>query len=257
MKKILLTSIILFFLVFEGVAQNTDSLINLGKELLDKGSVYFDESYLIEAEQKFQEVLIQDDYNYIAQYFLAYTYYRLAVFYLINRDDEQFKNYIKLSETELGTILDSSNTNAEALSLLASDYGEEIRANNNLAAKLAPKALLLISKALKNDPDNPRVQLLAGKLILTLPEKFGGNKVKSLVHLKKSVKLFEENQDADDLLGWGYIFALSWLGINYAELNDYVSAVSVYNKALEVEPDFAWINNILLPDAQKKLNTDD
>jgi tetratricopeptide (TPR) repeat protein len=256
-KKLIITIIILLYFANYAAAQNIDSLLNLGKQLLDKGSTYFDEGSLIEAEQKFQQILDLSSESYLAQYFLAYTDYRLAVYYRETKDAEQFNNYISLSENELEAILDSNDTNSEVLSLLASAYGEQIKANSDSAKHLAPKALLLISKALNLDPDNPRVHLLAGKLFLNLPEKYGGDKQKSLEYLRKSVQLFEANQDADDELEWGYIFALTWLGKNYMELNDYSAAVDIYNKALEVSPDFLWIKNILLPEAADKLNSND
>ena len=257
MGKFFFIAAVLLFIANEAMAQNSDSLFNLGKDLLNNGSVYFDETTLIEAEQKFQEASDSDSDVYIVQYYLAYTDYRLAVYYLITKDEAQFNNYIAMTENELQAILDSNETNSEVLSLLASSYGEQIVANGDSAKVIAPKALLIISKAIDVDPDNPRVQLLAGKLILTLPEKYGGDKEKSLIHLKRSVELFETNQDSNDDIDWGYIFALAWLGKNYVELNDYSSAIDIYNKALEVEPDFIWIKNVLLPEASNKLNGDD
>lgn len=257
MRSILIIAVLFFCSTIFNKAQTPGDLIKQGKELLNKGSIYIDVGYLVEAEQHFQEALVLDEENYFAQYFLAYSDYRLAIYYMQNEDDEQFKNYIKLSKAELKTILDSDDKDPEALALLASDYGEEIREDSSLAPQLAPKALAMISEVIEIAPDNPRVQLLAGKLILTLPEKYGGNKVKALVHLQKSVNLFEANREADDPIGWGYIFALTWLGINYTELNDYATAAKIYNKALEVEPDFLWINNVLLPDVENKLNTPD
>ena len=235
-------------------SQNTDSLMKSGRELLETGSTYFDQVSLIQAEEKFQEVLDIDGSNYLAQYLLAYTDYRLAVYYLIDKDIEHFNNYISICENELNSLLDSNDTDVEALSLLSSAYGEQIRQKPETAEALAPKALELMKEADKIDPENPRVQFLTGKLLLTLPKKFGGDKNKSIIHLQKAIKLFEEGNEADDEIGWGYIFALTWLGINYSEINDYQSAIDTYNKALEVDPDFVWINNTLLPGVSAKLN---
>ena len=223
MRSILIITVLIFCSTIVIKAQIPDVLIEQGKELLNKGTNYSDVGYLIEAEQHFQQALDLDNTNFFAQYFLAYTDYRLAIYYMQTKDDEQFKNYIQLSIEELKTILDSDDKDPEALALLASDYGEKIREDSSLAPQLAPKALSLISQVIEIAPDNPRVQLLAGKLILTLPEKYGGNKVKALVHLQKSVNLFQANREADDPIGWGYIFALTWLGINYTELNDYTT----------------------------------
>ena len=235
-------------------SQNTDSLMKSGRELLETGSTYFDQVSLIQAEEKFQEILDIDGSSYLAQYLLAYTDYRLAVYYLEDKDIEHFNNYISICEDELYSLLDSNDTDVEALSLLSSAYGEQIRQKPETAEALAPKALELMKEADKIDPENPRVQFLTGKLLLTLPKKFGGDKNKSLIHLQKAIKLFEEGNEADDEIGWGYIFALTWLGINYSEINDYQSAIDTYNKALEVDPDFVWINNTLLPGVSAKLN---
>ena len=254
MKKFTLLISIIICLTGSGKSQNTDSLMNTGRELLETGSTYFDQVSLIQAEEKFQEVLNIDGSNYLAQYLLAYTDYRLAVYYLEDKDVEHFNNYISSCESKLIAILDSNETDSEALSLLSSAYGEQIRQKPDVAKALAPKAMELMTAAIENDPDNPRVHFLTGKLLLTLPQKYGGDKYKSLFHLQKAVKLFEEGNEADDDIGWGYIFALTWLGINYRDLNEYQSAADTFNKALEVDPDFVWINNTLLPEVSAKLN---
>ncbi len=254
MKNFLQLILIIICLTNPGKSQNTDSLIKSARDLLETGSTYFDQISLIQAEEKFQELLGIDGSNYLAQYLLAYTDYRLAVYYLEDKDIEHFNDYISTCENELNSLLDSNGTDVEALSLLSSAYGEQIRQKPETADALAPKALELMKEANKIDPENPRVQFLTGKLLLTLPKKFGGDKNKSPIHLQKAIKLFEEGNEADDEIGWGYIFALTWLGINYSALKDYNSAINTFNKALEVDPDFVWINNTLLPGVSAKLN---
>ena len=56
-------------------------------------------------------------------------------------------------------------------------------------------------------------------------------------------------------IDWGYLDALAWLGIAHSSLGDFESAITAYNKALEVEPDFAWIKYELLPKAEEKLTS--
>ena len=248
--------IIIFFLILAtiDIAQTSEELMMEGKQLVDKGVISSDLSYLSEARERFETVLTDDSENYLANYFLAYTDYRLAAYSLQNNEKEQFENFIGYSIQELNELLESNDNNSEVIALLASAYAFQISAKPDLGSEFGPIAFYLIFKAYDIDPHNPRVMLLSGLSYFNIPKDYGGSKLKALDDFIKSVKLFESATDEDDDIAWGYTDALAWLGIAYSEQNDYESAVEVYNKALEVAPDFLWVKNILLPAAENKLN---
>jgi len=60
---------------------------------------------------------------------------------------------------------------------------------------------------------------------------------------------------SDSKINWGYLDALAWLGKTYARLDDFESAISTYNKALQIEPEFSWVKNGLLPAVEEKLTS--
>jgi len=248
--------LIIFSLIFAtiGITQTSEELIMEGKQLVDKGIVSSDLSYLNEGRERFETVLTDDSENYLANYFLAYANYRLAIYSLQNNEKEQFENFIGYSIEELNKLLESNDNNSEVFALLASAYAFQISAKPDLGSEFGPIAFYLIFKAYDIDPHNPRVMLLSGLSYFNIPKDYGGSKLKALDDFIKSVKLFENATDEDDDIAWGYTDALAWLGIAYSEQNDYESAVEVYNKALEVAPDFLWVKNILLPAAENKLN---
>ena len=254
MNKIFL--MVIFFLIFAaiGVTQTNEELIIEGKELIDKGVINSDLTYLNEGRERFESVLTDDSENFLANYFLAYSNYRLAEYSLENNEKEQFENFINYSIEELNKLLEKNDNNAELLALLASAYAFQISVKSDLGSEFGPITFYLVFKAYDIDPHNPRVMLLSGLSYFNIPKNFGGSKLKSLDYFKKSVELFESATDEDDDIGWGYIDALAWLGITYSEQSDYESAVDVYNKALEVAPDFLRIKDILLPAAENKLN---
>ena len=97
MNKIFL--MVIFFLIFAaiGVTQTNEELIIEGKELIDKGVINSDLTYLNEGRERFESVLTDDSENFLANYFLAYSNYRLAEYSLENNEKEQFENFINYS----------------------------------------------------------------------------------------------------------------------------------------------------------------
>lgn len=255
MKK---TIILILLFVLAGIsikyAQSVDALIEKGKEILHSGNVHFDQSEMLKARGMFERVSFADNDNFFSHYYLAYADYRLAVYYMQQKDNVQFKNYIESATEELKSLLEENENNAEVISLLGTIYGIQVSLDPALGPSLGSQNVALTSQALGINPDNPRVLLQAGISKLNTPEFFGGSKTKALEYFKKSVKAFETSGESITNIEWGYLDTLAWLGTTYTQLNDYTSAIETYNKALEIAPNFSWVKNNLLPTAEDKLN---
>lgn len=257
MKKRFITLIIFISIATSSYAQPYDELMTKGKEYVHQGTFFFDLSYLINARGLFERALNIDTENFFAQYFLAYTDYRLAIYYMKTKDNVQFKNYVESATKELKNLLKGNENNAEIISLLGTVYGIQVSRDPSLGPTLGSQNVALISQALEIAPDNPRVLLQAGISKLNTPEFYGGSKTKALEYFKKSVKAFEASGESIANVGWGYLDALAWLGITYTQLNDYASAIQTYKKALGIEPEYAWVKKELLPSVQDKLDSED
>jgi tetratricopeptide (TPR) repeat protein len=254
MKK---TILLILLFVFGGIsikyAQQAEELIDEGKKLLKKADVYFDDDMYLKARGLFERASFADNENFFADYYLAYTDYRLAVYYMQTKDNIQFENYIESATKELKSLLEKDENNAEVISLLGTVYGIQVSRDPSLGPSLGSQNVALTSQALGIEPNNPRVLLQIGISKLNTPEFFGGSKTKALEYFKKSVKAFETSGESITNIEWGYLDALAWLGITYDQLKDYNSAIETFNKALEIEPNFSWVKNNLLPSAQEKL----
>jgi len=255
MKKILFPIVLVLSIALPNYPQSVNELFQEGKKLVHEGTVTFNDYNLIQARGLFERAFDVDDESYLAQYYLAYTDYRLAIYYMQNKNISQFKNYNESAANELKSLLDKDSNNAEVISLLASVYGIQISVDPSLGPTLGAQNAALISQALEIAPNNPRVLLQSGISKLNTPEFFGGSKTKALAYFKKSVKSFESGEEDEDDIEWGYFDALAWLGITYTQLKEYSTAVEVYNKALGVEPDYSWIKNALLPSAEENLKS--
>jgi tetratricopeptide (TPR) repeat protein len=254
MKKILFPMILVLSIALPDYPQSVIEFLQEGKKLVHEGTVTFDDYKLIQARGLFERAFDADEESYFAQYYLAYTDYRLAIYYMQNKNISQFKSYNKSATNELKSLLDKDENNAEVISLLASVYGIQISVDPGLGPTLGSQNVALTSQALGIAPNNPRVLLQAGISKLNTPEFFGGSKTKALEYFKKSVKAFETSGESIANIEWGYLDALAWLGTTYTQLNDFTSAIETYNKALEVAPNFSWVKNNLLPTAEDKLS---
>jgi len=170
MKKRFITLIIFISIATSGYSQPYDELMTKGKELVHKGTFFFDLSYLINARGLFERALNIDTEDFFAQYFLAYTDYRLAIYYMQTKDNVQFKNYVNSATKELKTLLKGNENNAEVISLLGTVYGIQVSRDPSLGPTLGSQNVALTSQALGIAPNNPRVLLQAGISKLNAPE---------------------------------------------------------------------------------------
>ena len=74
--------IFLFILVTVGYSQSSNEVLLKGKNLVKQGTVIFDDSYLLKARGLFERIALDDINHHMAQYYIALTDYKLAVFYL-------------------------------------------------------------------------------------------------------------------------------------------------------------------------------
>ena len=254
MKKTILL-ILLFVLAGISIkyAQPVDELIEKGKAILYSGNIHFDQAEMLKARGMFERALASDEENYLAQYYLAFTDYNLAVYFMQKKEKEQFQKFADSSEEILKELINQNSSDAETVSLLGALYGIQVAMNHGLGPSLGSQNIALTSEPLGIAPDNPRVLLQKGISKFNSPEFVGGSKEEALKYFTQSVKAFENLSDKGGKIDWGYLDALAWLGIAHSSLGDFESAITAYNKALEVEPDFAWIKYELLPKAEEKL----
>ena len=65
---------------------------------------------------------------------------------------------------------------------------------------------------------------------------------------RSAVGFFEAQPTDPAWPDWGRADAHAWLGRTLARLGNTADAREQYRKALDVEPEFAWVRDVLLPD---------
>ena len=121
--------------------------------------------------------------------------------------------------------------------------------DDETAMTLGMRSGVEMGKARALGPANPRVRLLEGISALHAPEMWGGGQDAALAHFLAAVELFAHDEPKRPLPAWGLAETYAWLGQTYAALGKVEEARAAYERALEVEPEYAWVRDVLLPRA--------
>lgn len=255
MKKII--AIILAFTFGFAIAgqqkEDVNRKIIYAKNILAEGSIKHNLSLLLEGRAIMERLYLSNP-SRITLYYLAYAEHEIVRYSLASKDDALFDRTIDVAIEHAEKLVEQDNDWSEALAILSSLYGMKISKSWYQAPILGPKASKLIDLALEKDSSNPRAWLVRGISKFNTPSFFGGSVEEALLCFLRSAKLFETNSPKDSIQpSWGYLDALAWLGITYEKLGQLSSALAVYHKVLKIEPNYAWVKFVLLPNLEKKL----
>ena len=142
--------------------------------------------------------------------------------------------------------LEVDDGNAESHALLAGVYGMQIDSAWK-GMTLGRRASRASARALELAPGNPRVLLQDGVGKLHTPRMFGGGADRAEAMLLRAVAAFRTEPPDRPWPRWGRIDAWVWLGQISAERGDLAPARRYYERALDLEPGFAWVRDVLLP----------
>ena len=140
----------------------------------------------------------------------------------------------------------ADDADVEAHALLGAVYGRQITSVwRGMTLGRRASAALAAARAL--DERNPRFLFLKGIEMYHRPGMMGGGADEAEPWLRAAVGFFEAQPADPPWPNWGRADAYAWLGLTLAALDDEAGAREQYEKALEVEPDFYWVREVLLP----------
>ncbi len=265
MKKTTLTLAILGFGLFlSSIAiarpgnDAVDSVLIRARTMADSGYVTWKKDTMLQAYGLLQLAAADSPGNKYVEYYQSYTAYRLMTYGVVMKDDQVYKEFSDRAEKTAASLSRRYPDWAEAKILLASIYGIEIAHNWINAPTLGPKSNDLAEKAVSLDSTNPRAYLILGTDKLNTPAIFGGSVDKAVECFRKSISLFRsEPASAATALepSWGYIDALTWLGLAYEKQGRYNEALAEYREALAVAPDYGRARYVLIPGVEKEIDS--
>lgn len=249
MKRLACPSILLVLIWFAAAppatAQPADSLLLQGKKLLQQGADAGSAAELQQARAVFERTAADAEAAPLAHYYAALADYRLL--YVPERPAEKL-DLINDAIAHLEKAVAADKRFADAYALLSSMYGQKAGEQWYKGMFLGPKADKAMARAKELAPENPRVRLLDAIGLYNKPGMFGGDKKKALDGFREAVRLFEKEDVAEPLRPqWGHEEAYAWIGIAHMQAGRQAEAREAFEKALQINPDYGWVESALLP----------
>jgi len=181
--------------------------------------------------------------NELSGYDYALNQYRLALSANLTNQSDMAKKAIDKSMAELEKLEQQDPENAEIKALLAQVYGYKIAIEPFKGVYYGPKSGNAISQAESLSPNNPRVQLVKGIGALNTPAMFGGSSDVAFDSFNKAIVAFADDQYSD--YHWGFAEAYTWRGLVHQQRGDMVKAKADWQKAIEIDQNYAWAKSLL------------
>ncbi|HEX9653443.1 MAG TPA: tetratricopeptide repeat protein [bacterium] len=226
-------------------ADSVDEQIIKGKKMLAEGVRKFDEKTLLDARAHFEKLLPNKEQQFLTQYFIGYTDYRLAILYRSQEKSELQIKHIDDGISNLYSCLEKNEQFADGQALLSSLLGLKISADPQLGMTLGPEAGTAITDAVRYGKDNPRVALFSAMTAYFTPEEYGGSKTRAIAEMKRAAELFKNEKLVDKRLpDWGHNEAHLWLARMYMETDQLDLAKQSLDEAVKIDPEFAYAKTL-------------
>ena len=171
-----------------------------------------------------------------------------------NDKKKQAKKSLELMEENLETLKDYEGATAAYHAYTAAAIGFKIGLSNWRAPFLGPKSMDHAKNAMATDSLNFQANAEMGNIWNHMPAIFGGSAEKALRYYQKAVTIYENSEDELKHKKWLYLNFIAISGKLEFEQNNYSKALQLYKKALNIEPEFIWVKDELLPELNKEIN---
>jgi len=195
---------------------------------------------------KMEEKYVADK-NIQCLYDLTYTLYGYIAYCVVMDDKPKARYYIGKARRNINIMLKHDSLWAEVYSLKGALYGFEIGLNPLKALEYGVKSIKSINRAVELDKDNARVLMEIGNMKYYTPKILGGGLKKAIYYHEKAVNMFELSKNELEN-NWIYLLVLTNLGRWYSEYNKVNEARIIYEKILDIEPDYLWVKEYLYPE---------
>jgi predicted Zn-dependent protease len=250
MRGVMLAAALLHLPILQGAAQpapppplgGAARWADSARRLIDRGTITGDTLLIARGEAVARRALTAFPGDPLLLHYAGYAIYRLAQRQQGDAGRERFGDAVTMLEQSVAT-----RPLPETWALIASAKGSMIGDSMLRGIRLGPQATEAEDKGRALQADNPRLLMLTGISAMFKPAAFGGGDDRAHERLTRAIAQFERERPAPPAPAWGHAEAWAWLGQLEVRRNRLEAARRAYERALALEPDFAWVRHDLLP----------
>ena len=176
-------------------------------------------------------------------YLAAYIDWRIASIHLAFADADAADAVLGRGQATLESLVERVPDSAESWALLSSTYGMQIGIRPmSRGMSMGGKADSAIERAMRLEPENPRVLVIYAIGKLNTPVMFGGGRDKAMDALDRALAAHAEN--GSGRYAWGEADAYIWRGIARQRQGDLERAAADFDAALNAVPSYGWAEQL-------------
>jgi len=164
------------------------------------------------------------------------------------QNEDKADGYIDAMEDPLDFILDENKNHPEANALYSGYLGMLIAMRPMKGMLYGSKSGRMAEKGVAKAPNSPLAHYFLGSNLYYTPTTWGGDPDRAVEMLLKAKNAFPPTADGCD---WFYLQVHALLGQAQLKTGNKSAARQTYLAALQLQPDFGWVKNVLLPSLDK------
>lgn len=173
--------------------------------------------------------------------------YGYVAWCLGNDKKNDAKNYLSLLEKNMERLKNIAGETAEYHAYTAAAFGFKIGLSLWRAPFFGPKSMDHAEKALEKNSLSFQANMEMGNIWNHMPVVFGGSDEKALTYYFKALEIIEKKPEEIRKNNWIYLNLLTLVGQIQQEMGNPAQARKYFEQALQIEPDFVWVKEELLP----------
>ena len=194
---------------------------------------------------------LEDNVEEVNQLILAKGYYAASGTAFGNQEEDLASTLLDKGHNLVNKILKTNKNSADANALLSAILSSKIALSPMKGMLYGSKSSRAAKEGVDLAPDNGFTNYVQGRNLFYTPSMFGGDIKKSITYLEKAASIYDQKEL---LQNWEYLSTLVLLGQAYHAQKDYAKAKAVFETALEIAPNFGWIQYELLPNTEKAMD---
>lgn len=164
-----------------------------------------------------------------------------------HENEDKAENYIDAMKDPLNFILDNNKNHPEANALYSGYLGMLIAMSPMKGMFYGSKSGKMAKKGVDKGPNSPIAHYFLGSSLYYTPTNWGGDPARAVVVLEKAKNAFPPTANGCD---WFYLQTHALLGQAQLSTGDKAAARQTYLAALKLQPNFAWVEKVLLPELE-------
>lgn len=173
--------------------------------------------------------------------------YGYVAWCLGTNNKNEARNYLSLLEENLEKLKQSTGETSEYHAYTAAAYGFKIGLSTWRAPFYGPKSMDHAEKALAKNSQSFQGNMEMGNIWNHMPAVFGGSDEKALKYYSKALEIIEKEPAGIQQNNWMYLNLLTLAGQMHQAMKNQQQAKKYFEQALQIEPDFVWVKEELLP----------